>query len=60
MNMKCSHQGGGTGPVFVNFSDQVIHVLALAKVSVKFVESHSYLTGVTTAKMQRIHVETCS
>ena len=43
--------GGGTKAPFVNFS--VSKIFDHAKVPVKFVESHSYLTGVTAAELRR-------
>ena len=43
--------GGGTKPPFVNFS--VSKIFDHAKVPVKFVESHSYLTGITAAELRR-------
>ena len=43
--------GGGTEAPFVNFS--VIKIFDFAKITFRFIESHSYSTGVTAAELRR-------
>ena len=52
VSMSWRHPGGGvTKAPFVNFS--VSKIFDLTKVTVRFVETHSYLTGVPAAELRR-------